>query len=64
MVRRIGASSVAVSLSGRNLHLFTRYSGIDPEVNATPGPGNHEGYNDSLTAPQSRYWLFRVNLGF
>jgi len=37
---RVGAQSLAFTLSGRNLMLWTKYSGIDPETNAT---GRAEG---------------------
>jgi TonB-linked SusC/RagA family outer membrane protein len=32
-VRRLGTQSVTVSLAGRNLNTWTKYTGIDPEVN-------------------------------
>jgi TonB-dependent starch-binding outer membrane protein SusC len=32
-VQRLGAQSVMVTLAGRNLHTWTDYTGIDPEVN-------------------------------
>ena len=64
LLHRLGTETASMTLTGRNLHLFTRYPGVDPEVNATPGPAGLEGYNDNLTAPQPRYWLLRVNLGF
>ncbi|CAN5784642.1 SusC/RagA family TonB-linked outer membrane protein [soil metagenome] len=31
--RRMGAGGVTLSLAGRNLHTWTNYTGIDPEVN-------------------------------
>jgi hypothetical protein len=46
------------------LRLFTGYSGIDPEVNSSPGFGTIPTYSDNPTAPPARYWLFRLNLGF
>jgi hypothetical protein len=59
--RRIRAQTVNLTATGRNLHLFTGYSGVDPEVNSSPGFG--EGYSDSPTLPPVRYWLLRINLG-
>ena len=65
------ASSASVSVGGRNLALFTRYSGYDPEVNQQAGfpppfaGAAYEGFGaDNPTAPQSRYWILRLNLGF
>ncbi|MFL5605467.1 MAG: TonB-dependent receptor domain-containing protein, partial [Gemmatimonadaceae bacterium] len=55
------ARSASVMLTGRNLHLFTRYTGIDPETN--DALGLVEGYGGNPTAPPARYWLLRVNLG-
>jgi TonB-dependent starch-binding outer membrane protein SusC len=33
MARRFGAGGLSVNLTGRNLHTWTNYTGIDPEVN-------------------------------
>lgn len=54
--------SATVSLAGRNLALFTNYSGADPEVISQPGTA--EGFNDNSAPPQSRMWLLRLTLGF
>jgi hypothetical protein len=65
----LGVSSATITLSARNLKLWTNYSGLDPEVTAQPSlAGNFGtlwdlGY-DNPVAPQSRYWLMRVTLGF
>jgi TonB-dependent SusC/RagA subfamily outer membrane receptor len=58
------AKSATVTLAGRNLALFTKYSGNDPEVNVNSGRIGKDGYSDSSTAPPARYWLLRLNLGF
>jgi hypothetical protein len=31
--RRVGADNLSLRVAGRNLHTWTRYSGIDPEIN-------------------------------
>jgi TonB-dependent SusC/RagA subfamily outer membrane receptor len=64
LAHRVRATTSKVTALGRNLKLFTRYSGVDPEVNAQPGRTDLEGYGDSPTAPQARYWLLRVDFGF
>jgi hypothetical protein len=61
---RLRARTATLSLAGRNLALFTNYSGYDPEVNPSTGIAGIEGFSDNPTAPQSRYWLLRLNLGF
>lgn len=33
MARRVGAGGLSVNLTGRNLHTWTNYTGIDPEIN-------------------------------
>ncbi|MGH7718233.1 MAG: TonB-dependent receptor domain-containing protein, partial [Gemmatimonadaceae bacterium] len=64
VLRRAGASSASITLTGRNLALFTHYSGVDPEGN----DGllfQTEGYADGGQGlPQTRYWMIRLNLGF
>ncbi|HEX6048605.1 MAG TPA: SusC/RagA family TonB-linked outer membrane protein [Gemmatimonadaceae bacterium] len=59
---RLGARSGSLSATGRNLHLFTRYSGIDPETNDAVGLA--EGYGGNPTPPPARYLLMRLNLSF
>jgi TonB-dependent starch-binding outer membrane protein SusC len=63
--RRIRASNVALSISGRNLATWTKYTGFDPEINYSPNTNN--GYNafntsDFLTQPPVRYWTARVDI--
>ena len=59
---RAGASSAVLTFAGRNLHTWTNYSGLDPEVNA----GAQANYStaDFLTAPQVRYFTARLALSF
>ena len=60
--RRVSAYTASITLTGRNLRLFTRYSGLDPETN--DAVGLVEGYGGNPTIPPARYWLARMNLGF
>jgi hypothetical protein len=56
----MGAGRFTVTASGRNLHRWTKYSGIDPE----------SGYNDGglqtdfQTQPPGTYWMLRFNYSF
>lgn len=59
---RIGARGAVVALAGRNLKLWTTYSGKDPEVGTNPGLAGIEGYSDNPTVPQTRYVTFRITL--
>jgi TonB-dependent starch-binding outer membrane protein SusC len=60
--RRLGASSMSFTVTGRNLATWTKYSGIDPELNVA-GQANFSTA-DFLTQPPVRYFLARVNLTF
>jgi TonB-linked SusC/RagA family outer membrane protein len=59
---RAGAASVNLTLAGRNLHTWTNYSGLDPELNSL----NQSNFNtsDFLTAPQVRYFTARLSFAF
>ncbi len=62
---RMNARSLAISVSGRNLATWTKYTGFDPEINFAPNSNN--GYNpftasDFLTQPPVRYWTGRVDI--
>ncbi len=56
------ASSASVTVGGRNLHTWTDYSGVDPEVNVFGQPGLSR--SDFLTVPQARRFLMSLNLNF
>jgi TonB-dependent SusC/RagA subfamily outer membrane receptor len=61
VARGVGVQSASVTVTGRNLRLFTPYSGVDPESNETVN--SIEGYSGNPAPPPARYWLLRVNLG-
>jgi TonB-linked SusC/RagA family outer membrane protein len=67
---RFGARSLAVTLAGRNLWLWTRYTGTDPEVNAISPFGSDVLENnflqstDAFGVPIPRRFAFTVNYGF
>jgi TonB-linked SusC/RagA family outer membrane protein len=46
MASKLGMRDLSVTLSARNLALWTKYTGIDPEVNAI-GPGANQGGVDT-----------------
>ena len=58
----IGASSLSLTLTGRNVATWTDYKGADPELN-TIGQFNFS-VADFLTQPPVRYFLARVNVTF
>lgn len=53
--------SLRVSLTGNNLALFTRYSGLDPELNASGGGGSGA---DAGIYPRTRSVALGLNVGF
>jgi hypothetical protein len=57
------ARSLSVVLSGRNLHLWTKYRGTDPEsgVNTTQGG---EAPQEFQTIGPASYFILRFNLGY
>jgi TonB-linked SusC/RagA family outer membrane protein len=60
--QRLGASALSVTLSARNLHTWTNYTGVDPELNEA-GQANFTTA-DFLTQPPVRYLIGRLNLTF
>lgn len=74
LLTRINAGSAVLSLTARNLALFTNYTGKDPEVDSNPalaldsgplaGLRFAEGYADNSTVPQTRHFILRLTLGF
>jgi TonB-dependent starch-binding outer membrane protein SusC len=70
LAARLGVKNLAVTASGRNLFLWTPYSGTDPEVNAigrTSGGGRDNNFLDAVDAfgwPIARRFAINVRLGF
>lgn len=54
--------SIDISLTGRNLALWTKYTGIDPETNNT-GTSNGRGL-DYFNNPSTRSYLFTVRINY
>jgi TonB-linked SusC/RagA family outer membrane protein len=55
--------SARLVLTGQNLHVWTDYSGFDPEVNSFGGDARARGV-DLAAYPRSRSWNLGVNLTF
>ena len=63
--RKAGSERITITAAGRNLHTWTGYTGIDPEINGAGQVAfNGFGVQDFLTQPQVRTFLVRVSLGF
>lgn len=61
-VRQLGVSGTRLTFSGRNLALWTKYSGYDPEVN-TFGQANFSTA-DYHNQPPVRFFTARLDLNF
>ena len=62
VVARAGASSARLTLSGRNLKVWTKYEGVDPEVNSYGG--RNFVRVDAYAAPMMQRLTAAVTLGF
>lgn len=51
-----------VVLTGRNLGVWTPFTGVDPET--TVGNGDQRGNEEFFSTPPMRYWTFRMNFNF
>ncbi len=63
-IRHVGARSMSITVAGRNLALWTRYPGLDPEVNTLTSVAPADFVQDQGAVPQVRSWLLRVNAGW
>ncbi|MFI5256369.1 MAG: SusC/RagA family TonB-linked outer membrane protein [Gemmatimonadales bacterium] len=62
-VQRLGAQSATLSLAGRNLYTWTKYSGIDPEVNLFSANTVARGVEFG-TSPIPRMFALGLTLNF
>jgi hypothetical protein len=62
-VRKFGAESMELRLAGRNLHTFTSYRGLDPEVNLFSASTVARGV-DFANTPIPRSFVASVNFTF
>jgi len=54
-----------VSLAGRELHIWTRYAGLDPEATYLGGTrGGNYGNYEQFMLPQLSRVVVAVNLGY
>ena len=61
----MGVKRANLTFAGRNLHTWTGYKGVDPEVNQLgQTSSNGFGVRDFLTQPQVRTFIVRANLTF
>jgi len=61
-VSRFGFNGATLTLAGRNLHTWTKYTGLDPEINENGG--FNFSTDEFLSQPQVRYYTIRLDLGW
>jgi TonB-linked SusC/RagA family outer membrane protein len=73
LAKRIGAGSMTLTVGARNLLLWTKYSGTDPEINydgissslaSNQIDNNFYDSSDTFGLPMQRRFTFSVRLGF
>jgi hypothetical protein len=63
LARTRWAKDANLVFTARNLHKWTKYSGIDPESDSDAGSvGNNQ--TDFQAMPPPTYFIFRLNLNF
>jgi TonB-dependent starch-binding outer membrane protein SusC len=62
-LRGLRVSALSFTIAGRNLRTWTKYTGIDPEINSTPANGGLE-QSEFFTQGAVRYWTGRFDLTF
>lgn len=66
LIAKLGMTQLRVYATGNNLHLWTKYSGFDPEVSTSRSTG-YQGLTpgvDYSSFPRSRSYTFGVNVTF
>jgi TonB-linked SusC/RagA family outer membrane protein len=61
LARRLGMSSIDFRVAGRNLAVWTDYTGVDPETSLGGAESGARGV-DWFNNPQTRSWVFSVTL--
>ena len=61
VARSMGMNSVEVRFAGRNLHTWTKYTGLDPET-TVGGATSRVGGTDYFYLPLTRSFVLTVNL--
>jgi TonB-linked SusC/RagA family outer membrane protein len=60
--RHVGGGNLSLTVAGRNLKTWTKYTGFDPEVNSNNG--NNFNTADFLAQPPVRYFTTRITVTY
>ena len=63
VAKKIGVNRIKFYVTGQNVLTFTKYSGLDPELGYA-NDGNRQLGVDYAQYPQSRSWIFGLNVTF
>jgi hypothetical protein len=58
------SESASLTFAARNLHVWTKYTGVDPESSYFTAAGGADAPNDFQTAAPPSYFTLRLNFGF
>jgi len=64
LAARLGMDNAKVSVSGRNLHTFTKYTGYNPDVNSAGSDANVVSGTDYYAYPLARTITFGISGGW
>ncbi|HKO15552.1 MAG TPA: SusC/RagA family TonB-linked outer membrane protein [Gemmatimonadaceae bacterium] len=62
--RYLRSRSASLNFAARNLHLWTKYRGIDPEIDRLAGTSGNSPGEEFQTLGIPSYFTFRLTLGF
>ena len=62
--QKINVDRVRLYVNAQNLFTFTKFDGMDPEIDFNPGAASSEKGVDFFTVPQLRSVIFGVNITF
>ncbi|MCB0372568.1 MAG: SusC/RagA family TonB-linked outer membrane protein [Muricauda sp.] len=62
LIKNIGFANMEIGVTGRNLALWTKFEGVDPDLNLT-GASKGRGL-DYFTNPGTKSYLFTIKVGF
>jgi len=62
LIQKIHFTNLSLTIFANNLHVWTKYDGVDPETSLT-GPANAQGL-DYFNNPGTKSYGVRLNLGF
>jgi hypothetical protein len=60
MVKKIGLNTLQAYISMNNLYVWTKYSGVDPEIS----PQGYGVAADASQTPRSKQFTVTLNIGF